>query len=103
MSKEKQIEEMIDDLMACHTEFYENAELYTDYQDMAENMFAKGYRKQSEGEWIAKPQEWYIGATDWMCSNCKTEFSPIDMMGDDFFRMMKFCPECGAKMKGGAE
>lgn len=50
MSREKQIEEMIDDLMACHTEFYENAELYTDYLDMAENLYSKGYRKQ---EWIS--------------------------------------------------
>ena len=45
---EKQaIEEMVDDLMACHTEFYDNAELYTDYYDMAQNLIAKGYRKQS--------------------------------------------------------
>jgi hypothetical protein len=49
MSKE-QIEEMVDDLMACHTEFYENGELYTDYPDMAENMIDKGWRKQ---EWIS--------------------------------------------------
>ena len=46
----EQIEEMVDDLMACHTEFYENGELYTDYPDMAENMIAKGWSKQ---EWIS--------------------------------------------------
>ena len=50
MSRNKQIEEMADDLMNCHTEFYENAELYTDYQDMAENLYNAGYRKQ---EWIS--------------------------------------------------
>ena len=48
MDKAKQIEEMVDDLMACHTEFYDNAEIYTDYYDMARNLIAKGYRKQSE-------------------------------------------------------
>jgi hypothetical protein len=46
----EQIEQMVDDLMACHTEFYENGELYTDYPDMAANMIAKGWCKQ---EWIS--------------------------------------------------
>ena len=48
MSREKQIEEMAEDLMACHTEFYNNAEIYTDYDETAKEMYAKGYRKQSE-------------------------------------------------------
>lgn len=57
--------------------------------------------ERKRGEWIAKPQEFYIDTTDWMCSVCKEEFCPIDMVQDDFFKMMKFCPNCGADMRGG--
>ena len=56
--------------------------------------------ERKRGEWIAKPQEWYIGDTEWMCSKCKEQFSPIDMIQEDFFKMMKFCPHCGADMRG---
>lgn len=66
----------------------------------AKIIYFKGYRKVERGEWIAKPQEFYIGDTEWMCSVCKEEFCPLDMVQDDFFRMMKFCPNCGADMRG---
>lgn len=59
--------------------------------------------KQSEGEWSTIPQEFYLGPTEWVCSNCKEEFCIQDMMIDEFLKMMKHCPNCGAKMKGGAE
>ena len=48
MSREKQIEEMAEDLMACHTEFYDNADIYTDYDETAKEMYAKGYRKMPD-------------------------------------------------------
>lgn len=50
-AESEQIEEMAEDLIACHTEFYDNAEIYTDYDETAKGMYAKGYRKQSE--WIS--------------------------------------------------
>ena len=87
----KQIEEIVDDLMACHTEFYDNAEIYTDYYDMAQNLIAKGYRKQSEGEWIRYPHNSGI-----YCSLCKHKRRYRDIRD-------AYCPHCGAKMKGGAE
>ena len=52
------------------------------------------------GKWVAKPQEFYIGDTEWMCSNCKEEFCPLEMSSDDFLETMKYCPNCGAKMDG---
>ena len=54
------------------------------YEDKA------GYRKQSEGEWIISSDGYYP-----YCSECKNE--PKNGV------MTDFCPNCGAKMKGGAE
>ena len=54
-----------------------------------------GYRKQSEGEWIPQMQE--LGYCDTLeCSLCRFV---IDVSQGDY----KYCPNCGAKMKGGAE
>jgi hypothetical protein len=49
--------------------------------------------KQSEGEWI-KEEPWDVrGCVTWRCSVCKKTFRDTS----------KYCPNCGAKMKGGAE
>ena len=60
-----------------------------------------GYRKQREGEWIKTE-------TNYTCSKCN--FNVISWSGeyDGYERergisLMNFCPNCGAKMKGGAE
>ena len=107
MSKEKQIEEMAEDLMACHTEFYDNADIYTDYDETAKEMYAKGYRKQTEGEWVTNAwdgKKWivipyekheHIGAH---CSVCNKR-ALLDYDKDEV--TSNFCPNCGAKMKGG--
>lgn len=84
MSKEKQ---MLEDLIEIFDEEYERRRLITP-QNTAEKMTAKGYRKQSEGEWI-----WTVNGTEdyemyYVCSVCKEH---------DFVKS-KFCPECGAKM-----
>lgn len=96
MSKEKQIEEMAKDLDTIYS-----ADFKGDYEsginDIAEALYNADYRKQSEGEWIE-----HIEKPSWLeddvevfyeCSICKTQ-SPAPT---------KFCPNCGAKMKGGAE
>ena len=90
MSKEKQIEEMADDLMACHTEFETGVgEIYTDYDITAQKMFAKGYRKRIESKWIKR-------GNVRQCPNCKYIYYSN---GDEW----RFCSCCGANMKGGAE
>ena len=82
MSKEKQIEEIRKDVFAA---FGGYAKWEEDWQSLAEAIYNAGYRKQSEGEWI--------GIWDYECSVCN-EYNDIKT---------KYCPNCGAKMKGGAE
>ena len=50
MSKEKQIEEMVNDLRECHTEVYlEEHDCWSvDFGKMAEALVKRGYRKQSD-------------------------------------------------------
>ncbi len=104
MSKEKQIEEMA----KCCT-YYHNGECCVDATNICDcdlmcemcgvfaNLEIAGYRKQSEGEWIEqikvarqsnKPPLLY-----YQCSLC----------GVYLAKRANFCPNCGAKMKGGAE
>jgi hypothetical protein len=67
------------------------------YKDVVE-MFDKGYRKQSEGEWISNSEKFSNIYDSFYCSNCKnytTERNP--------YRLGKYCSFCGARMKGGAE
>ena len=54
------------------------------------NLSKMGYHKQSEGEWIKK----YDKAPRYVCSVCNHLFNN---------KSYNYCPNCGAKMKGGAE
>jgi DNA-directed RNA polymerase subunit RPC12/RpoP len=64
-----------------------------------EEMKKHGYRKQSEGEWIKHP-------VSYECTACKEEFF-VEGYAEDYDPItdwdLHFCPNCGAKMKGGAE
>ena len=102
MSKEKQmIEEMAWDLCDipkhpsiksceecgsknCHATYY------------AERAINKGYRKQSEGEGISPT---IIGGRAFNVFHC----SVCDGVPCGVDENTKYCPNCGAKMKGGAE
>lgn len=60
----------------------------------------QGYRKQSEGEWVScdvlpadEDGEW----TMYACSVCK---HTTDSYYRDVRDLSRYCPECGAKMKG---
>lgn len=59
----------------------------------AERAYKAGYRKQREGEWIDtgdfELDNIYSG---WKCSHCGYIFCGSKT---------NYCPECGAKMKGG--
>ena len=86
---EKQaIEEMRKDLIEIFDEEYEKRRLITP-QNTAEKMTAKGYRKQKEGEWEGNG---YLKN----CSECGNvvNFNNVSQW------LYKFCPNCGAKMKG---
>lgn len=105
MSKEKQIEEMFNDVVEaeqryheyclaniCHAcEYYGDGEC--DNHIRAEYLYNAGYRKQSEGEWIERPD-----LRGFVCSNgCGELLTELERDAS----LPKFCPNCGTKMKNG--
>lgn len=61
------------------------------YQDIAYALYQEDYRKQKEGEW--KMKVYPITS----CSVCGV------LQSVEYQQGWNFCPNCGAKMKGGAE
>ena len=53
------------------------------------------------GEWEVCSDEYEICANEFVCSICKESFVSSELTDEEFFKMMKYCPECGAKMDGG--
>ena len=83
-SEEKMIEEMADDVRRIRESYFGQA----DYL-FAMKLYEDGYRKQSEGDWT-------YGDNDTMkCTLCRRRMPKIISA--------RFCPNCGAKMGGGAE
>ena len=80
-----------DEAVDCDTE--------CDICEFAKSLYNAGYRKQSEGEWIQHQP--YHQTDDFYCSLCGA-IAPVDCLKEDFYES-NFCPNCGAKMKGGAE
>ena len=102
MSKEKQIHEMAkeicseyDCVIPCQSCAYYR---YANCRDVksAEKLYIAGYRKQNEGEWI--DMDYYIhNKRIYKCSECSNSEAK------DTLTSANYCPNCGAKMKGGAE
>jgi hypothetical protein len=100
MSKEKQIEEIAKFVCnACEMGggFEGNCCLDNDYKTCYPSrttacaIYNAGYRKQSEGEW--EKRDFIIFdfvKTAYRCTSCNTTWDAPT----------KFCPNCGAKMKG---
>jgi hypothetical protein len=66
-------------------------------------LYNAGYRKQKEGEWV-KATEWMRGdgeIYDYRCSSCNMLAEDGGYGNRD--NLTKYCPNCGAKMKGGAD
>lgn len=98
MDENKQIEEIAKDLCPLYEKYKScktcDAVLGVGeepcvYKCMAELITTKGYRKQSEGEWIRYPRGSGI-----YCSLCKHRRRYRDIHD-------AFCPNCGAKMTKG--
>ena len=92
MDEKKQIEEMVKELRTVWIVDWEgnphelHEKLWDDeLENIAIELYNLRYRKQSEGEWIPNP------GGGWLCGNCR-KYS---------HGLRNFCPECGAKMKGG--
>jgi hypothetical protein len=93
----EQIEKQAIEKMAAF--LWKNTLIHTEdlCHDVAETVIKEGYRKQSVGEW----QELDICAEDMYCSVCGA-IAPVDCEKEEFYKS-NFCPNCGAKMKGGDE
>lgn len=89
MSKEKQIEE-IDEL---ETVLYEanHKTSVLNYRWLATEAYNAGYRKQSEGKWTYGVDR----EVTMKCTLCRRRMPKIEHA--------RYCPNCGAKMKGGEE
>ncbi len=109
MSKEKQIEEMALELCytrnvvkRLHNRKCGDCDIKScDIHEICEDLYNAGYRKQSEGEWIFKGLDEFRKYKV-TCPFCKAEYvGNYDAYDEpeDF----NYCPNCGAKMKGGAE
>ena len=121
MSKEKQIEGMARTLNYCCNEYDVNGrrirnkcnsydcEYWSEDnfcccsygRKEAEALYNAGYRKQSEGEWERqqfKSRIKFLEYNDFTCTKCGENFEVGQ--GKEF---MHFCPNCGARMKGGAK
>ena len=99
MSREKQIEEMAKDL-ACNVCWDEDEIPTLNCLETAIRLYIKGYRKQSEGEWHTVVDNKNDIVTE--CTACKKQFWFMKK-GQLNIDRMPYCPNCGAKMKGGAE
>lgn len=88
MSKE-QIEEIRRDIFAAFGGYSKWEE---DWQSLAEAVYNAGYRKQIEGRWTPRHKD-----TKAFCTKCG---ALRDIETQEFW---SFCPNCGAKMKGGSE
>lgn len=96
IEQEKQIEEMAKDI-------YEYGRTYNDCvykceEDIAEYLITeKSYRKERRGEWVS------IGRLNGkkVCSNCKYP-QPYKKIKAGYHLLddVKYCPNCGARMKG---
>ena len=67
----------------------------------AKAFYEAGYRKQSEGEWETETTNWVYDVKRTYCSNCRKSGIFDSFMGK--YHLTNYCPNCGAKMKGGAE
>lgn len=110
MNEEKQIEEMAIILTdggctECNCDANGKFNCLALYE--AERLYNAGYRKQSEGKWKDCFNGKYANAT-YMCSICgkgtllKPDINELGNM-EMVQALSPFCPNCGAKMKGGAE
>lgn len=89
MNKEKQIEKMakvIQNVAEKHRGIW--------CTELAKVIYNAGYRKQSEGEWIVTRTE-----RAWNNAEYPTEFT-CSVCGRIQPFAERYCPDCGAKMKG---
>ena len=94
MSKEKQIEEIAK--VIC-----ENIDRV---DKLAEHLHNAGYRKQSDGEWLIENFNMpFMSLGSMFTCSCCGYNERRGPAWNTSWGIYEFCPNCGAKMKGGAE
>jgi ribosomal protein L33 len=67
--------------------------------DAIPKMLQKNTKETTKvGEWKFFVDDYGICASEFVCSECKESFVTSELTDDEFFKMMKYCPHCGAKM-----
>jgi hypothetical protein len=97
MTKDKQIEHERSEISEIIAEsFKPNDEQYdaSDFEWSAHCLLQAGYRKQVVGEWKRSERSKY----DFFCTVCGEK--AVQNIYGNYDRLFKFCPHCGAKMKG---
>lgn len=87
MNEKRQIEEMAQDMYDLLPDYEHN---FLDCRAAAEEMFARGYHRHSEGKW-----EIVVGSNGrekMVCTNCQHQ--------QDLASTFTYCPNCGARMRG---
>jgi rubrerythrin len=90
MDEKKQIDKERWDIAKIMADnFHINGEGFdeSDFEWTAHCLQMEGYRKQSRGEW----KQAYNSFPRYVCTNCNHLFNN---------KTFKYCPNCGAKMKG---
>ena len=84
MGREKEIEEMAEAIFQnCNCGLF-----FSEAEKIARFVIEKqGYRKQSEGKW----RQAYNSFPRYVCTHCNHLYNN---------KSFKYCPNCGAKMKG---
>lgn len=68
------------------------------YEEMADNLIAKGVTVQKRGEW--EPVDKEANCDEWDCTACGQRRTFLcEMDADDMKEYYRYCPNCGAKME----
>ena len=103
MNREKQIEETYivnnEQIEEMANFLWKNTLIHTEdlCHDVSETCYNAGYRKQSEGEWLNAGMFGDMAKCS-VCGLIEHSLNEVYSRGT-----YKYCPNCGAKMKGGAE
>lgn len=66
--------------------------------DRIKSMRTADVQEVKHGYWEVCSDEYEICADEFVCSVCKESFVSVELTDEQYFELMKYCPNCGAKM-----